>query len=91
MSDDIRIDALQGLKKLGLQPYLGGTHDLHNGYSYRDFDTMVTNGVNATNLSRVFGVNVKTVNKWLDVYEYEKNKKGVGHEETTKGGSQITN
>lgn len=55
----------------GLENHLDQTKSLHNDYGYADFVDMLSRDVNKANLARIFGVDVKTVRKWVYIYQKE--------------------
>lgn len=55
----------------GLERHLNDTAERHNGYAYNDFVDMRSRDVNVANLARIFGVDVKTVKHWIEIYNKE--------------------
>lgn len=63
----------QGIKKVGLKKHLDDTREYHNGYAYDDFVKMRDphNTVNKVNMARIFKVDRRTIEKWINIYEEE--------------------
>lgn len=59
------------IEDVGLQKYLDQTADQHRNFTYANFQTMVQSNVDKSNIARAFGVNRKTIYRWLEVYEKE--------------------
>jgi len=55
----------------GLKKYLDRTANIHNGFNYDQFVTMVKAKVNTTGLMKAFGVARATMDKWLKIYKEE--------------------
>jgi hypothetical protein len=55
----------------GLSNYLDSTRVEHNGFSYVEFTKMVDNKLNASNIARAFGVDRRTIIKWVVILEKE--------------------
>jgi hypothetical protein len=65
------------IEERGLRSHLDFTRQNHNDYGYDDFVKMVSrdpNGVrrvNPANVARLFGVDRKTVIRWIEILEKE--------------------
>lgn len=53
------------IEDIGLEEYLNNTKHKHSGYDYSQFVSMLDKGVNKSNIARLFGVDRKTIVKWL--------------------------
>ena len=58
----------------GLKAYLNRTADKHNGKRYKDFAEMIDKHINKTSMARLFGVDTRTISKYIAIYEAEKTK-----------------
>lgn len=63
----------QSIREIGIDKYLDSTSQEHNNFGYMDLKVMVAQEVNTSNMARAFGVNRKTMAKWLEIYEDEEN------------------
>lgn len=61
------------IKQIGLQAHLNQTKQQHNDFGYDAFVSMLGSEVNKSNIAKAFGVDRKTVTKWLEVYKGENN------------------
>lgn len=53
----------------GIKPFLDATKDKHNGYGYDDLEKnwkWGDNGMNITNLAKMFSVSWITMDGWID-------------------------
>lgn len=57
------------IEEIGLQSYLNNNATSHNGYGFDDFVKLFSTGVNKVNLAKAFGVDRKTIDRWLEIYE----------------------
>jgi hypothetical protein len=64
--------SLNNIENVGLEVHLDTTKQNHNGYGYLEFTDMLERKVNRANLARIFGVDRKTIDRWIEVYNKEK-------------------
>lgn len=60
----------------GLETYLNAHADEHNGKGYTYFADFIGQNQNRTAIAKAFGVNFKTVDKWVKIYQKEQKGKG---------------
>jgi len=63
----------KSIEKMGLQNYLLQTAEIHNGLAYLDFIAMIDRSATKVEMFTAFGVNRKTMDKWIIIYERENN------------------
>ena len=63
--------AANNIERVGLEAHLEATRESHNGYGFAEFADMRRRQVNRANLARIFGVNTKTMKRWIEIYEKE--------------------
>lgn len=61
----------QKLVEIGLKKYLDATVENHNDRDYEEFIKLFNQGVNKSNLGRIFGVGRHTIIRWIKIYEME--------------------
>lgn len=61
----------QKLVEIGLKKYLDSSLENHNDRDYDEFVKLFSQGVNKSNLGRIFGVDRRTIDRWIKVYEME--------------------
>lgn len=60
---------LSSIANLGLQRYLDETQVDHNWLGYYHFKLFLEKRVAQTAMSRLFGVNYRTIIKWINIYK----------------------
>lgn len=56
----------------GLENYLEQTRELHNQLGYHVFSLCITKRISRLGIGRLYDVNKKTIDKWVNVYIEEK-------------------
>lgn len=57
------------ISEIGLKQHLDDSRNVHNNFGYDNFVTMINADVNDSNIARAFGVNRKTIKKWINIYK----------------------
>ena len=63
--------AANNIERVGLKRHLEASKQEHNGYGYDEFVLMRYSKVNKVNLARIFGVDRKTIDRWVEVLAKE--------------------
>jgi transposase-like protein len=71
------LKAPMSIRQQGLEFYLDSTAQDHQGYTYKDFERMVSARVDTANLARIFEVSRNTMFKWRTIYKEEQQSKLV--------------
>jgi len=59
------------IRRQGLEKFLDGTTQKHNGWAYADFVKLYDGKVNPSNLARAFYVDRATMLHWIEVHKEE--------------------
>ena len=63
--------ATNNIEKIGLKAHLESSRSRHNDYGYAEFINLLERQVNKVNLARIYRVNRKTIDRWVEVHKKE--------------------
>lgn len=62
------------IQEIGLEKYLDSTRDDHNGFGYDELVKRIQLKEPKSVIARAFGVDRRTIDNWIEVYEKEAEK-----------------